>query len=132
MIDAAVLAGRRPGKGRRVTSAVVDLVLAEVGTTFDRWVVLNAVASRSFPAQVGLLVPALSAALEATEGTVRRMLDDAESGHHLRVVSAPNGDPSAARVEMTAEGEVLHERVRAAVDELTLKLSAGLGVRFGR
>jgi hypothetical protein len=132
MIDAAILNGRQPDEAQRVRSAVLDLLLAEIGTTFDRWLVLNVVASESVPAQVGLLVPALAAALEATNDTVRLMLDDAESGRHLRVVSAPGGDPAAARVELTAEGEVLCERLRAAIDELTVEASAGLGTRFGK
>jgi hypothetical protein len=125
MTDAAILDGRQLGEAQRATSAVLDLLLAEIGITFDRWVV-NAVATKSLPAQVGLLVPALSAALDATDETVQFMLDEAESIHHVRVVSAPSGDPSAARIELTAEGEVLHERLRAAIDELTVELSAGI------
>jgi hypothetical protein len=126
MTDAAILDGRQLGEAQRATSAVLDLLLAEIGITFDRWVVLNAVATKSLPAQVGLLVPALSAALDATDETVQFMLDEAESIHHVRVVSAPSGDPAAARIELTAEGEVLHERLRAAIDELTVELSAGI------
>jgi DNA-binding MarR family transcriptional regulator len=126
MTDAAILDGRQRGEAQRATSAVLDLLLAEIGVTFDRWVVQNAVAAESLPAEVGLLVPALSAALDATGETIRSMLDDAESAHHLRVVSAPSGDPAAARVELTAEGEDLHERLRAAIDELTAELSAGI------
>jgi hypothetical protein len=94
-----------------------------VGTTFDRWVVLNAMATKSLPAEVGLLVPALSDALDASDEMVRFMLDDAEADRHVRVVSAPSGHPAAARVELTAEGEVVHQRLVAAVDEIT---------RFGR
>jgi hypothetical protein len=126
MTDAAILDGRQLGEAQRATSAVLDLLLAEIGITFDRWVVLNAVATKSLPAQVGLLVPAPSAALDATDETVQFMLDEAESIHHVRVVSAPSGDPAAARIELTAEGEVLHERLRAAIDELTVELSAGI------
>jgi hypothetical protein len=126
MTDAAILNGRQLGEAQRATSAVLDLLLAEMGITFDRWVVLNAVAAESLPAEVGLLVPALSAALEATDETVQFMLDEAECDHHVRVVSAPSGDPAAVRVELTAEAEVLHERLRAAIDELTAELSAGI------
>jgi hypothetical protein len=61
-IDAAILGGRQLGEAQRATSAVLDLLLAEVGITFDRWVVLNAVVTGSVPAEVGLLVPALSGA----------------------------------------------------------------------
>jgi hypothetical protein len=129
MIDAATLDGWQPGEAQRAPSAVVDVLLAEIGTTFDRWVVLNAVATESLPAEVGLLVPALSAALDATDETVRFMLDEAEVAHHVRVVSAPSGDPAAARVELTGEGEVLHERLRTAIDELTVELSAGISRR---
>jgi hypothetical protein len=132
MTDAATLDGRLAGEPQRATSAVLDLLLAEIGTTFDRWLVLNVIASESLPARVGLLVPALAAALEATDETVRLMLDDAESGRHVRVVSPPSGDPAAARVELTAEGEALYSRLRTAIDELTVEVSTGLGVRFGR
>jgi hypothetical protein len=126
MTDAAILNRRQPSEAPRASSTVLDLLLAEMGITFDRWVVLSAVATRSLPAAVGLLVPALSAALDARDETVELMLDDAEAGHHVRVVSAPSGDPAAARIELTAEGEVLHERLRAAIDELRAELSAGI------
>ena len=126
MTDAAILNRRQPSEAPRASSTVLDLLLAEMGITFDRWIVLSAVATRSLPAAVGLLVPALSAALDATDETVELMLDDAEAGHHVRVVSAPSGDPAAARIELTAEGEVLHERLRAAIDELRAELSAGI------
>jgi hypothetical protein len=117
-------------------TAVLDHLLAEMGVTFDRWVVLNALATRSLPVQVSMLVPALSALLDAPDETVRFVLDEAESDHQVRVVSAPTGDPAAARVELTAEGEALHERLRAAVGELTMDRAAGIrrrdvGVRFG-
>jgi hypothetical protein len=57
-----------------VAGATGALLLAEVGITFDRWVVLNAVVTGSVP----------------------------------------------------AEGEVLHERLRAALDDLRADLSAGI------
>lgn len=126
MTDAAILHGRQLGDAQRATTAVLDLLLAEIGITFDRWLVVNAVTTESLPAEVGRLVPALSAALDATDETVRFMLDEAESDHHVRVVSAPSGDPAAARVELTAEGEALHGRLRA------VWLDRDLGVRFGK
>jgi hypothetical protein len=51
------------------------------------------------------------------------------AGHHVRVVSAPSGDPAAVRVELTAEGEVLHERLRAAIDQLMAGLCASIAWR---
>jgi hypothetical protein len=126
MTDPAILNGRQPGRPQRAMSAVLDLLLADVGVTFERWVVLNAVAAESLPAEVGLLVRALSAALDATDETVRSMLDDAESDHHVRVVSAPGGDPAAVQVELTPQGEALHERLRIAIDGLRAELSAGI------
>jgi hypothetical protein len=72
MTDAAILDGRQLGEVQRATVlGPLDLLLAEMGITFDRWVVLNAVAAESLPAEVGLLVPALSAALDTTDETVR-------------------------------------------------------------
>ena len=38
----------------------------------------------------------------------------------------PERRPRAARVELTVDGEVLHERVRAAMVELTSDVSAGV------
>jgi hypothetical protein len=110
----------------------LDLLLAQIDTTFERWLVLNAAASESFPAEVGLLVPALAAALDATDETVRLMVDEAEADHHIRVVSAPSGDPAAARAELTAQGKAVYQRLCAVIDELMAELSPGLALRFGR
>lgn len=129
MTDAAMINGRQRGEAHQATAAVLDLLLDQIGITFDRWVVLNAVASKSLPAQVGLLVPALSAALDAADEAIRFMLDEAESARHIRVVSAPTGDLAAARVELTTEGEMLHERLQTAIDQLTAELSAGNALR---
>lgn len=126
MTDAAIPVGRQLGEAQRATSAVLDVLLGEIDKTFDRWVVLSAIATMSVPAEIGLLVPALSAALDTTDETVRFMLDEAESDHHIRVVSAPSGDPAAARVELTAQGEILHERLGTALDELTVDRSGGV------
>jgi hypothetical protein len=101
--------------GPQAKPAALNLLLKELGVTFDRWVVLNAVATGLVPAEVGRLVPALAAAVCTTERAARWMLDEAEAAHHVRVVSAPDGDPADARVELTAEGEVLHDRLLGVV-----------------
>jgi hypothetical protein len=119
-----VLNGRTLGEAQQATSAALDHLLADLGITFDGWVVLSAVAADAVPAEVDLLVPALSAVLDTTEEMVQVMVDEAVSGNHVRVVPAPSGDSGQVRVELTTEGEVLHERVRAAIGQLALDLSA--------
>ena len=63
MADTVILNGQDIGQAQRATSAVFDVVLAEHGTTFDGWVVLNALATGAFPPEGARLVPRLAAAL---------------------------------------------------------------------
>ena len=118
MTDATTFEPRQPADSRparQATPAPLDLLLKELGITFDQWVVLNAVATGLVPAEVGQLVPALSAAVCTSERAARWLLDEAEAAHHLRVLSAPDGDPASARVELTAQGEVLLDRLRGVL-----------------
>lgn len=120
------LTGRDIGLAERATSAALNVVLADIGTTFDRWVVLIGLSSETLPAEVDLLVPALAEALGTTVETAELTLDEAESGGHVQVVSAADGDPRGARVELTAAGRALYEHVRAATVELSGELQAGI------
>jgi hypothetical protein len=94
-------------------------------SALDAWTAVT----RPYGSVRGIVAPAVpDLSQEKIEHRRRRplCLDEAESGHHVHVVvSAPSSDSGVpVRVELTAEGEVLHERLRAALDELTAELSA--------
>jgi hypothetical protein len=111
--DTVILNGQDIGQAQRATSAVFDVVLAEHGTTFDRWVVLNALATGAFPPERARLVPGLAGALATGPAAVEAMLDHAEVAGLARIVSAPGGDPGAVRVELTAAGQAQHGTLRS-------------------
>ena len=84
MADTVILDGQDIGQAQRATSAVFDVVLAEHGTTFDGWVVLNALATVAFPPECARLVPRLAAALATGPAAVEAMLDQADSSSAKR------------------------------------------------
>lgn len=113
-------------QAQRATSAVVDVVLAEHGTTFDRWVVLDTLATGAVPSERARFVPGLAAALATGPVAVEDMLDQAEEAGLVRIVSAPDGDPGAVRAELTQAGRAQHETLRSAIDFVTAELDAGI------
>ena len=126
MADTVILSGQDIGQAQRATSAVFDVVLAEHGTTFDRWVVLNALAGGAFPPERARLVPGLAGALATGPAAVEATLDQAEAAGLARIVSAPGGDPGAVRVELTAAGRAQHGTLRSAIDSVADELYSGI------
>jgi DNA-binding MarR family transcriptional regulator len=124
--DHVILNGQDIGQAQRATSAVFDVVLAEHGTTFDGWVVLNALATGAFPPEGARLVPRLAAALATGPAAVEAMLDQAEAAGLVRIVSAPGGEPGAIRVELTAAGRAQHDTLRSAIDYVADELYSGI------
>jgi DNA-binding MarR family transcriptional regulator len=124
--DTIILNGQDTGQPQRATSAVLDVVPAEHGTTFDRWVVLNALATGAFPPERARLVPGLAGALATGPAAVEAMLDQAEATGLVRIVSALGGDPGAVRVELTAAGRAQHGTLRSAIDHVTEALYSGI------
>jgi hypothetical protein len=124
--DTVILNGQDIGQAQRATSAVLDVVLAEHGTTFDGWVVLNALASGAFPPERARLVPRLAGTLATGPAAVEAMLDQAEAAGLARVVSASGGDPGAVRVELTAAGRAQHGTLRSAIDYVADELYSGI------
>lgn len=126
MADTVILNGHDIGQAQRATSAVLGVVLTEHGTTFDRWVVLNALATGAFPPGRARLVPGLAGALATGPAAIEALLDQAEAAGLVRIVSAPGGDPGAVRVELTAAGRAQHGTLRSDIDHMTEELYSGI------
>ncbi len=126
MADTVILDGQDIGQAQRATSAIFGVVLAEHGTSFDRWVVLNALATGAFPPERARLVPRLAGALATGQAAVEAMLDQAEAAGLARIVSAPGGDPGAVRVELTAAGRAQHGTLRSDIDHVAKELCSGI------
>jgi DNA-binding MarR family transcriptional regulator len=120
MEDRVILNSRDAVRSQRDTSVVLGVVLAEHGTTFDRWVVLNALATGAVPPHRSRLLPSLAAALATGPAAVEAMIDQAEEAGLVRIVSAPSGHPGAIRAELTPAGraqhQTLHQILRATID----------------
>jgi hypothetical protein len=122
----ALLNGHDIGQAQRATSALLGTVLAEHGTSFARWVLLNALATGAFPPERARLVPGLAAALATGPDAVEALLDQAEVAGLARIISAPGGDPGAIQVELTAAGLTQHRTLRSAIDQVADELYAGI------
>jgi DNA-binding MarR family transcriptional regulator len=114
------------GQAQRATSAILGTVLAEHGTTFDRWVVLDALATGAVPPERARFVPRLSAALATGPAAVEAVIDQAEAAGLVRIVSAPGGDPGAVRAELTPAGWAQHATLRSEIDHVAGELYAGI------
>ena len=126
MADTVILNGQDIGQAERATSALLGVVLAEHGTTFDRWVVLNALATGAVPPERARLVPGLAGALATGPAGVEALLDEAEAAGLVRIVSAPGGDPGAVRVELAAAGRAQYGTLRSDIDRMAEELCSGI------
>ncbi len=126
MADTVILNGQDIGQAQRATAALFGVVLAEHDTTFDQWVVLNALATGALPPERARLVPGLAGALATGPAAVEALLDQAEAAGLARIVSAPGGDPGAVRVELTSAGQALHGMLRLALDHVADELYSGI------
>jgi DNA-binding MarR family transcriptional regulator len=124
--DTVILNVQDIGQAQRATSAVLGAVLAEHSTTFDRWVVLNALATGAVPPERARFLPALSAALATAPAAVEVTIDQAEEAGLVRIVSGPGGETGAVRAELTPAGRARHETLRSAIDQVAGELYAGI------
>jgi DNA-binding MarR family transcriptional regulator len=129
MQDTIILHSQDILRAQRATSALLGVVLAELGTTFDRWVVLDTMATGAFPPERARLLPGLAAALATGPAAVEAVLDSAEADGLVRIVSAPDGDAGAVRIELTSAGEAQHGTLRSAIDLMVAELHAGIPER---
>src|SRR5262245_43679688 len=129
MEDAVILDGLDIVRAQRATSAILGVVLADHDTSFDRWAVLDALATGSFPPDRARLLPGLADALATAPAAVEVVLDDAEADRLVRIVSAPDGDAGAARIELTPAGEAQHRILLSALVLVAAKLYMGIPER---
>jgi DNA-binding MarR family transcriptional regulator len=124
--DTIILNGQDIGQAQRATSAIFGVVPPKHTTTFEGWVVLNALATAASPPERARLVPGLAGALATGPAAVEGLLDQAEAAGLARTVSAHGGDPGALRVELTAAGRAQHGTLRSALDHVADELYSGI------
>jgi DNA-binding MarR family transcriptional regulator len=122
MQGTVVLDSRDIVQAQRATSAVLRVVLADHDITVDRWAVLDALATGAFPPERSRFLPGLAAALATGPVAVEGIVDNAQADGQVRIVSAPNGDPRAMRIELTAAGAAQHRILRSAIDRMAADL----------
>jgi hypothetical protein len=104
------------GQAQRATSAILGTVLAEHGTTFDRWVVLDALATGAVPPERARFVPRLSAALATGPAAVEAVIGRAQHATLRSEIDHMAGELYAGISEhdLAAAHRVLTELTRRA------------------
>jgi DNA-binding MarR family transcriptional regulator len=96
--------------------ALIDELLGREGTTFERWIVLNLLATRGPSFEREALVGLVAAGTRTDAGSVRQLLAQLESEDLVRAV----GDG----VELSPAGLALFGRWRDAVARVTAEVYA--------
>jgi hypothetical protein len=101
------------GQAERALGALLDPILAGIGTTFTQWLVLTVTTAAGGDADRGQLVARISAA---------RKLDGAEVESAISELHALGMLQGTATVSLTARGQARHGQIRRAIDELSARL----------
>jgi DNA-binding MarR family transcriptional regulator len=117
--------GQAVGEAQRALSALLYDLLEGQGTTFDRWVTLNTLATRGPAIPRGQLRRDLAEGLAVDAASVSELLDQLESSGLIQVSSEP-AEHDSARIELTADGEALHRSLRESIGRLTVQVVGGL------
>jgi hypothetical protein len=119
MSEAPTLNGQVIGQTERTTRALLEILLAESGTPFETWVILNltaAAAASDDGLAPGSLLDQLVAGLFISEEEARALVDGVrDSGF---VTGTDN-------VELTDSGRIRQEQIQAGVTEITRRLYDG-------
>ena len=99
--------------------SVLEVVLAEAGTTFPPFATMNTLAARGPQVTRDALVAEIASGLQVDEATVRAILRGLQS---RGLVTRTSGPDSSVRVEFTPEGEAEHRRLRTLVQAATVDL----------
>jgi len=121
MTDAPTLNGRTIGQAERATRAVFDRLLAETGTTFLNWVVINLTADVDGPVDQPTLVNKAAASLPLPHAAV------ADAVHTLvttDVLTTVNGDPDL--LDLSATGRATFEEITAGIAAIAARLYGDL------
>src|SRR5207244_2076126 len=112
----SVLTGRIIGQTENAIRAVLDRLLADTGTTFHQWVVLQLAASAATPAE--RIVVQLVDGLKVPATVAEQALADSEAAG----LTATDHSADAAPVTLTAAGRDRYERLAAGIATITARL----------
>jgi hypothetical protein len=106
MTDVSTLTGQDIGQAERATRAVLDSLLARIGTTFHQWVVLNTVVTNDARAPRALVVQRLVSGLKVDEAMASAVVNqlvevDLATAAHGEIVLTPSG---VDRFELIRDG----------------------------
>jgi DNA-binding MarR family transcriptional regulator len=119
MSDTPTLTGQDIGQAALATRAVLDVLLAESGTTFHQSVALNLLANAPSAEQDGL-VRQLSHGLKIDPSTAVGVVD----GLAAEGLVARSGHP--ANLTLTPTGDARHRQIRHGIDQITERLYGDL------
>jgi DNA-binding MarR family transcriptional regulator len=123
MTPTPTLTGQDIGQAEKATRAVLDRLLAESGTEFHHWVILNVLATNGQALDQSELARRVADGLKIDEPTVHAALAELP-GQRLITGTAPTA-PSP-EITLTPAGASRFQQVREGVGEITQRLYGGL------
>jgi DNA-binding MarR family transcriptional regulator len=118
---APTLNGQILGEAERATAALLERLLAGIGTTFYEWVALNQTTLSGGTIDHDDLVAKMVSGLKIDQATV---LDAVAQLHSSGLLEVWQDNGSA--VTLTDAGRARHQQIRAAIGEISGRLYAGL------
>ncbi|MGH9288609.1 MAG: MarR family winged helix-turn-helix transcriptional regulator [Acidimicrobiales bacterium] len=116
MSQTPTLTGQDIGQAERATRAVLDALLAETGTTFHQWVILNVMAGAASPVELDPLVQRLTHGLKIDRPTALGAIDEVVA----KGLVSRSGGP--VRLALTPAGDTRFRAVRHGIDQITHRL----------
>jgi DNA-binding MarR family transcriptional regulator len=120
MSNTPTLTGQDIGQAALATRAVLNVLLAESGTTFPQSVALTLVANAPSAAEQDGLVQQLSHGLKIDRSTALATIDELVAEDLV----ARSGDPVG--LTLTPSGEGRHRAIRHGIDQITERLYGDL------
>ena len=123
MTQTPTLTGQDIGQAEKATRAVLDRLLAETGTGFHGWVILNQLSAAGGIMDAAGLTSRVSHGLKISEADVHDALGELGCQDLVSEVS-PAG--SRLQITLTPDGRARFGQVRAGIGEITQRLYGGL------
>jgi DNA-binding MarR family transcriptional regulator len=120
MTTTPTLNGQVLGEAEHAVRAVLDRLLADIGTSFQHWVALNTVTVAG-PLDSHQLIGRLVGGLKIDESTAATTIAELTAADLLQVLPGP-GSP----IGLTGSGQTRYQRIRTGIDDVTARLYAGL------
>ncbi|WP_405877759.1 MarR family transcriptional regulator [Streptomyces sp. NBC_01136] len=111
--------GQVIGLAHYASRAVLETVLARIGSTFDQSVALRAVSDQGGTVERARLVGRLTGALKIEESAAEETVDELTA---LKLLE----EPAAGRVSLTERGREVFEEIRTSGNEIAARLYAGI------